>query len=154
MPDFKDHLREFHNITEITHHPDRDILLREFTIREEEFTAECRTCNSSINYILYGVYLLKNHLEIYHGNSSDVYKTLAETEAGRALLKKYIITGSEVTCPKCDLQINMADSNFGLRNERKLYEHYFSHGYEEKCFIYAKTCKNRFCFTLFVPIIS
>jgi len=50
IPDFIDHLREIHNITEITDH---DILVREFTIREEEFTAECRTCNSSIDYEMY-----------------------------------------------------------------------------------------------------
>jgi len=149
ISDFIDHLREIHNITEIT---DYDILVQEFTIREEEFTAECRICNSSIDYEMYGVYLLKNHWEIYHGNSSHIYKTIAETECGRDVLDEYIIMGSEATCTKCDRKMNMGNSD--SLNAVKLFGHFLSHGYEEKCFIFAKTCKNRFCFTWFVSIIS
>jgi len=108
IPDFIDYLREIHNITEITDH---DILVREFTIREEEFTTECRTCNSSIDYKMYGVYLLKNHLEIYHGNSSHIYKIIAKTESGRYVLDEYIIKGSEATCTKCNRKINMENSD-------------------------------------------
>jgi len=155
ISDFIDHLRSVHNVREIFDHPDHCTLLREFTINEEEFTAVCKICNSSIDYRMYGVYLLKNHLEMYHGNSSHIYKTIANIQSGHDTLDKYIIIGSEATCPKCDKKINMADAD--LLTEIKLeelLEHYFSHTYEEKCFIFAKTCENRFCFTCFIPIIS
>jgi len=143
IPDFIDHLRCVHKIREIIHHPDHDILLQKFTIDEEEFTAECRICNSSIDYKMYGVYLLKNHLEIYHGNSSHIYKTITNTESGRDTLDKYIITGSKAMCPKCDLKINMADSDlFTEIKLEELLEHYFGHRFEEKCFRFVKTRKN------------
>jgi len=155
ISDFTDHLRVVHNIREIFDHPDHGTLLQEFTINEEECTAVCKICNSSINYIMYGVYLLKNHLELYHGNSSHIYKTIATTESGRDTLDKYIIKGSEATCPKCYQKINMADADLLTKIKlEELIEHYFCHKYEKKCFIFAKTCKNRFCFTCFIPIIS
>jgi len=150
ISDFIEHLRSVHNIREVFDHPDHGTLLREFTINGEEFTAMCGTCNSLIDYRMYGVYLLKNHLEIYHGNSSRIYKKIANIESGRYTLDKYIIMGSEAMCTKCDQKINMADAD--LLTEIKLeelLEHYFSHRYEDKCFIFAKTRKNRFCFTCF-----
>jgi len=155
LPDFIDHLREIHKITEITHHPDHNFLLRNFEICDEEFTAKCITCKSSINYKMYGVYLLKNHFEIYHGNSSDIYNTIVKTESGRDMLDKYFILGSEASCTKCYRKINMTDSElFTERKLEELLEHYFFHRYKEKCFIFVKTRENRFCFTYFVLIIS
>jgi len=66
------HLNERHYITELTDHPEREFLQQKFVINTVESRAKCYTCKNVIEYNKYGLYLLKNHLEIYHGNSSDM----------------------------------------------------------------------------------
>jgi len=145
IPDFIDHLRCVHGKTEILDYLNDDILLQNFTIDEEEFTAECRICDSSIDYKMYGMYLLKNHFEIYHGNSSNIYKTIVKTKSGRDTLDKYIITGSEASCPKCYLKIDMEDLDFFTEVKlQNLLEHYYCHRYKKNVLYLSKRAKINF----------
>jgi len=154
------HLKERHNTTELTHHPKNEFLKEYFIINEENFTAKCRfeCCKHFlIDYNKYGLYLLINHFEIYHGNDSYIYERITRTEIGCDTLNKYFIMNGEATCTKCDEMINMSGADLYIISEIKLeelLERYFSHRYENTCFIFAKTRKNRFCFTSFIPIIS
>jgi len=88
------------------------------------------------------MYLLKNHVELYHGNYSHIYKRIAEIKSGCYTLDKYFIMGSEATCPKCELKIDTTHSETHTREKLKeLFEHYFSHRYKKKCFKFANMRK-------------
>jgi len=143
------HLNEKHYITELTDHPERGFLQHKFVINTAESTAKCFTCKRVIYYNKYGLYLLKNHLEIYHGNSSYIYEKIAKTKIGCDTLNKYFIMGSEATCLKCEQKI-------GEESLKELLKHYFSHRYEDKCFKFAKMRKSilfyLFCFNNFIII--
>jgi len=148
IPYLISHLYIEHHKTELTDHPEREFLLQKFSINEKNSEAKC-VCERVIVYDMYGLYLLKNHVEIYHGNSSHIYEIIAKTESGRDTLDKYIIMGSEATCPKCELKIDMIHSETQVVEKvKELLEHYFSHRYKEKCYI----CYNarKFDFVLFV----
>jgi len=133
---FTMHLYTSHKITELTEHPEREFLLQKFIINEEKTMAQCHICKSTIFYDIYGVYLLKNHFEVYHGEKSILYERTVNTKRGYDILKKYFIKGSEVTCPKCELKIDWTDLKYDERLI-KLLRHYFSHNrYEEKKFFF------------------
>jgi len=134
------HLNIVHCITELTDHPERGFLIQKFIINELKSEAKCRTCKRVIKYNKYGLYLLKNHIEIYHGSKSDIYKLIMTTRIESDILDKYFIIGSEATCPKCELKMDMTDLNIHIVEKVEvLFDHYLSHRYEEKCFI----CHNR-----------
>jgi len=155
--DFIKHLYTSHKITELTDHPKREYYRKKFIINEENSEAKCRTCQKVIAYNEYGLYLLKNHVEIYHGKNSHIYHLVTLTENGCHTLKKYFIKGIKATCPKCEIKINMTCAIARPAEKvKELLDHYFSHRYKEKCFIFVIfVCReNRFCFTCFVPIIS
>jgi len=122
------HLYTSHKITELTEHPEREFLLRKFITYEESAKAICRSCERVIYYDKYGVYLLKNHVELYHQNYSHIYKIIAQIESGCYILDKYYIIGNEATCPKCELKIDITHSETQTREKlNELLEHYFSH---------------------------
>jgi len=103
---FTRHLYTSHKITELTEHSEREFLLQKFIINEEQTIAQCRICTDKITYNRYGVYILKNHFEVYHGEKSILYERALNTEGGHGILKKYFIKGSEATSPKCELKID------------------------------------------------
>jgi len=151
------HLNEKHYITELTDHPERGFLQQKFVISTVESTAKCFTCKRVIEYNKYGLYLLKNHLEIYHGNSSYIYEKIAKTKIGCDTLDKYFVMGSEATCPKCELKIDMTFSEIlAEKSLKELLDHYFFHRYKDKCFKFAKMRKSilfyLFCFNNFIII--
>jgi len=151
---FTMHLYKSHKITELTKHPEREFLLQKFNINEENTKAQCRTCKRVIVYNMYGIYLLKNHLETYHGKKSSIYEKAVNTEKGRDILNKYFITGSEATCPKCELKIDLTDLKHTEERLIKLLRHYFSHNrYKKKkiCFYLPKRVI-LFCFNNFIII--
>jgi len=142
------HLNEEHYKTELTDHPERGFLQQKFVINTVKSTARCFTCKKVIKYNQYGLYLLKNHLEIYHGNSSYIYEKITKTIIGSDTLNKYFIMGSEAACPKCELKIDMTFSEILAEESLKeLLKHYFSHRYKDKCFKFAKI-KINFVFSL------
>jgi len=144
------HLKEEHNITELSNYPYRDYLQQSFIINEKSSKALCHLCAHVIKYNMYGLYLLNNHIEIYHGNSSRTYKLIVKTEKGRDTLNKYFIMGIEATCPKCGLKIDMTHSEIhAVGKVEELLEHYFSHRYKKNVLRLLKR-KTRFCFTSFV----
>jgi len=137
-----EHLNQVHRKTELTDHPDREYFREMFIINEENFEAICRTCQRVIVYKAYGLYLLKNHVEIYHKISSGTYKIIAKVETVCHMLDKYYIMGSKATCPKCDKEIDMTHSEIqAVGKVKELLEHYFSHRYKTKCFMFVKTRK-------------
>jgi len=139
---FTMHLYTSHKITELNEHPEREFLLEKFIIYEETARAICQICDKVIYYDKYGMYLLKNHVELYHGNYSHIYKRIAEIKSGCYTLDKYFIMGSEATCPKCELKIDTTHSETHTREKLKeLFEHYFSHRYKKKCFKFANMRK-------------
>jgi len=149
------HLYTSHRITELTNHPQREYFRKKFIINEENSEAKCRTCQKVIIYYEYGLYLLKNHVEIYHRKSSHIYHLIVLTENGCHTLKKYFIKGIKATCPKCEIKIDMTHAETRPAEKvKELLDHYFSHRYKEKCFIFVTRRENRFCFTCLVPIIS
>jgi len=149
------HLYKSHKITELTEHPEREFLLQKFIIHEENTKAQCRTCKRIIVYNMYGMYLLKNHLETYHGKNSSIYEKAVHTEKGRDILNKYYITGNEATCPKCELKIDCTDLKHTEERLIELLRHYFSHNrYKQKkkiCFYLPKRVI-LFCFNNFIII--
>jgi len=149
------HLNKVHRITELTHHPERVLFKQKFFINTAKSIAKCRSCaRKKIVYNQYGLYLLKNHVEIYHKENLQTYELITKTKGGRDILDKYFIIGNEALCLKCDRKIDMTHSKTQPAEKvKELLEHYFSHRYEEKCSIFATRCRNRFCFTCFVPII-
>jgi len=154
---FKMHLYEAHKITELTNHPKREYFRKKFIINEENSEAKCRTCQEVIVYTgeRYGLYLLKNHIEIYHGKNSHIYWLIRLTKNGCHTLKEYYIKGTMATCPKCGIKIDVTRlAKHPVKKVKELIDHYTTHKYEEKCLIFATRRKNRFCFTCFVPIIS
>jgi len=154
IPDHISHLNE-HGITELTDHPERALFERRFLINTEESTAECRRCKKKIVYKRYGLYLLKNHIEMYHTKNFENYELIMKTEERHQILDKYLIIDNEAKCLRCDQKIDMTHSKTQPAEKvKELLEHYFSHWYKEKCFIFATRRENRFCFTRFVPIIS
>jgi len=149
---FTRHLYTSHKITELTGHPEREFLMQKFIINEETTVAQCLICTSTIFYDIYGVYLLNNHFEIYHGKKSILYERVVNIDKGRNILRKYFIKGSEATCPKCKLNIDWTDLEGDHERLIKLLRHYFSHNRykKQKFFLFTKT-RNQFY--LFVPII-
>jgi len=128
IPCLMKHLKEEHNITELSNYPYRNDLRQKFIINEESSKATCFICQHEIKYDEHGLYLLKNHFEIYHGNSSHTYKVIVRTEKGCDTLDKYFIMGIEATCPKCGTKIDMTHSEtHAVEKVKTLLEHYFSH---------------------------
>jgi len=145
IPIHINHLKEKHKITELSNYPYSNYLQRKFFINEESYTAICFLCAHEIEYNEYGLYLLNNHIEIYHGNSSR-YKLIVMTEKGRDTLNKYIIKGIEATCPKCGIKIDMTHTEtHPIEKVKGLLEHYFSHRYKKKvlCFTSLLTLLKR-----------
>jgi len=61
--------------------------------------------------------------------------------------------GIKATCLKCEIKIDMTHAETRPAEKvKELLDHYFSHRYKEKCFIFVTRRENRFCFTCFVPI--
>jgi len=146
IPCHINHLKEVHNITELCNYPYGNYLQWRFNINEELSEAKCRLCSHKIEYYEYGLYLLKNHIEIYHRNSSRIYNLIARTEKGRDTLNKYFIMGIEATCPKCGLKIDMTHTEtHAVEKVKALLEHYFFHRYKKKvlCFTSLLTLLKR-----------
>jgi len=132
IPSRLKHLKEEHYITELTDHPERGFFYHNFLINAVESTAKCFTCEKVISFNKYGLYLLKNHLEIYHGVNSYSYTTIAETKIGCDTLDKYFIINTEAACPKCELKIDLIGSelkHMAKINLKTLLEHYISHSF-------------------------
>jgi len=82
-----------------------------------------------IVYKEFGLYLLKNHVELYHGKSSHIYHLIVLTKNGCHTLEKYFIKGIEATCPKCEIKIDMTHSEtLTVEKVEELLDHYYSHG--------------------------
>jgi len=127
IPCHINHLKEEHNITELSNYPDRNYLQRKLYINEESSKATCYFCSREIEYNEYDLYLLKNNIEIYHGNSSRTYKLIVRAEKGRDTLNKCFIMGIEAMCPKCGIKIDMTHSEIhAVDKVKELLEHYFS----------------------------
>jgi len=156
IPSHISHLNEVHRITELTHHAEREFFIENFIIDTVKSTAVCRICHKrrhfkkkEIPYSQYGLYLLRNHIEIYHKKYLQNYELITRTFDGRQTLNKYFIMGNEAACPKCYRKIDMTHSKTQPAEKvKELLEHYFSHRYKEKCFIFAT--HRKIDFVLFV----
>jgi len=65
------HLYTSHSITELTDHPKREYYRKKFIVNEENSEASCCTHK---RVIVYDMYLVKNHLETYHGKNQVYIK--------------------------------------------------------------------------------
>jgi len=88
-------------------------------------------------------------------NCSYIYERTAKTKIGCDTLGKYFVMGSEATCPKCELKIDMTFSEiFTEKSLKELLDHYFFHRYKDKCVKLAKMRKSilfyLFCFNNFI----
>jgi len=144
-----------HGITELTDHLERAFFEQNFHISTVKSTAKCCICKRIIEYNQHGLYLLKNHIEIYHEKSLQKYELITKIVEGCHTLDKYFIIGNEAMCPKCEKKIDMTHAEtLPAEKVKELLDHYFSHRYKEKCFIFATRCENQCCCPCFVPIIS
>jgi len=128
------HLYKEHQITELSEHSKRFKLERAFDIRPKQYKGICKKCKKRIKYSN-GVYVLQNHLEIYHKDNSNIYKEIRNTKIGSELLNRYIIKNSEAKCSKCGLVIHLKPHT--KAKLIALLEHWNDHfGYEKKNFLY------------------
>jgi len=151
---FTKHLYEKHQISELTHHPNRECLEKTFNINVAKCYAWCHICGAPIYYQPRGIYLLQNHYEIFHGDNAGLYKTVVKAENGREILNNFILMGKKATCISCELQIDIEHINIlTLSTLSHLARHYFSHKrYEDNFFIFDKTILNRFYLFFFLRI--
>jgi len=107
MVDFAEHLYYKHHITELTEHPNRDFLEKNFNINAETGTAWCILCVIHYKSRVNGTYLLQNHYEIFHSINVGVFNTVMEAEYDKKILNNFILTDKEATCISCNRQINI-----------------------------------------------
>jgi len=144
------HLSEVHDITELTEHPEREFFKENFLIDTKKSTATCRICYKrrhlkKIAYSQHGLYLLRNHFEIYHEKYFENYELIMKTEGGRQILDKYVIKGLEAACPKCNQKIDMTQSK--TQPAPKVYQllqHYYLERYKKKNVLYFPRRENQF----------
>jgi len=149
--EFTKHLYITHKISELTDHPNREFLEKNFIIDLNLSTGRCRICGTLICYNLHGIYLLQNHYEIFHSDNSDLFKTVVKAENGKDILSNFILKNKKAVCRSCELQINIEHLDVLTADAlTELVNHHFSHDrYEDNFFIFDKRSGNRFCFTCF-----
>jgi len=124
--DFQRHLCQIHKITELNDHPERNKLRRYFEIiYERDCIGICVFCKMRVKYRR-GVYLLKNHIEIYHEPRSFVYISIVKSRKGREMLDNCVVTGGNAKCIKCELTIKL-DVLLEDRRLLTLQEHFRKH---------------------------
>jgi len=145
--DFQRHLCHLHKITELNDHPERNKLKRYFEIiYERDCIGICVFCKMRVEYGR-GVYLLKNHLEIYHEPRSTIYIPIINSREGREMLDKCVITGGNAKCIKCELIINL-DVLLEDRRLPTLRRHFnkYHSGMNKSTFVLAETYKKSILF--------
>jgi len=142
------HLNKVHGITELTEHPEREFFKENFMINTLKSIAVCRICHrrsakKEIAYSQHGLYLLRNHFEMYHEKDVPNYELIMKIVEVHQILNKYFLKGNEAACPKCNQKIDMTHlKTQTAKVVKELFDHYIFHRYKKKCFIFITSRKS------------